>query len=123
MDWSTFFEALPSGVYALLGTLFGGLITFFIQMFAHKREELRHARRLALEMAIAEWRSQHIRNKDTLPIREDLPVSVFLAGYTPFVEQFLKLAKKGAAPRALAGFIKSHDAAFAELLEKYRNPF
>lgn len=119
MDWTPYM----SGFFALGGVALGGMVSYGLQIYAQGKEEVRHARKLALDLAVAEWKNQYIRRRDFQPTVADLPVSVYLAGYTPFIEKFLAAAKKGSTPKNLASLIKEHDDDFAELIEKYRHPF
>lgn len=48
-------ESYTSGLFALGGTLFGGLITYAIQARAQRMENIRHRQKLAYDIAAKEW--------------------------------------------------------------------
>lgn len=85
-------EPYLSGLFALGGTLSGGLVTFGIQCFAQRKENARHRQKLAYETAVKAWefwsrfkldeiRASGGENPQALP------------GLNPFLASQLRLAK------------------------------
>jgi hypothetical protein len=48
-------EMYASGLFALVGTLVGGLITFAVQFHAQRKQDVRHRQKLAYDIAMQQW--------------------------------------------------------------------
>ena len=95
-------------LYAALGAFLGALISggavFAAQIVAQRNENLRHARKLALELAIAEWQRHfdYLKDRETEGNRVRMrPVDEYFITYLPTLETLLSLKGRNIDPETI----------------------
>lgn len=93
--------SLYAALGAFLGALVSGCFVFAAQRLAQRNENLRHARKLALELAIAEWQRHFDYLKDRAAAGDKValrPVDEYFIAFLPTVETLLNLRERNVDP-------------------------
>ena len=87
-------EPYMSGLFALGGTIAGGLITYFVQVRIQNIQTVRFHKELALRLALTEWEKhfEHLRAKEESGHSNVTfsPPTTYLPYYLPVVEKILQ---------------------------------
>lgn len=89
MDWTTLYPMLG----ALLGSFVTGGLMFLAQRTAQRNENIRHTRKLAVDLAVAEWQRHFDRSADYERAGAKVvfrPVEQYFIRYLPTLEILLR---------------------------------
>lgn len=93
--------SLYAALGAFLGALVSGCFVLAAQRLAQRNENLRHARKLALELAVAEWQRHFDYLKNRALAGEEVTfrsVEEYFIAFLPTVSTLLKLCERGVDP-------------------------